>query len=283
MVDLAVLIIAVALAIALGLWLFANLGVLVAVVVLVLVVGLAFSALGALLDSVAWFFSMLRRRQPPVVEVPPSQEPTRPPSVLEALEGAVISIREAVANERRTATLLTDTERVLMSQVEERKDFVRTQRLDFILCWLLGEAWHYPSWSERDDAATWLKLPLADISGSDDKEGRRKTIRFTLHGTPLQLKLDVHRRYDFDSDDDYGELTLLSEDGETLLALAVVQSVDAEYRRWRSTGVRAFKPGDWVPSLVALYEQAQLEQQRQRFLNEAGPAKLTELKDAFDL
>ena len=61
---------------------------------------------------------------------------------LEALEGAVISIREAAANELRTAAHLTDTEQALLSQVEERKDFVRNQRLDFILCWLLAEAWH---------------------------------------------------------------------------------------------------------------------------------------------
>ena len=200
---------------------------------------------------------------------------------LEALEGAVISIREAAANELRTAAHLTDTEQALLSQVEERKDFVRNQRLDFILCWLLAEAWHYPSWSARDDAATWLKLPLADISGNHDKEAGRKTIEFTLHGTPLRLELDIRRGDDGESDS--GSLTLLSENRETLLALTVFQSADADYYRWRAGTVEAFKPGDWVPLLVTLYEQAQLEERRQRIVNEAGPERLTALKDAFDL
>jgi hypothetical protein len=206
----------------------------------------------------------------------PTPKSEAQPTILNALEGAIKSIRNAAAEERSALSALNDSDRNLLREVEKRKQFVRAQQLDTIACWLLSETWHYAAWSSRDDAAKWLILPASEISAVDDRTTGRKTVHFTSNGMPLQLDFRPSRG----GSAGQGDLRIASKEGETLLALAVSEF---EYDRWCAFSVELFKPGTWVAVLVALYEQAQVEQEIRRVLDTSGPEKLASLKKAFDL
>lgn len=279
MVELLVLIVVAAVAIALGLWLFSNLGAVIAVVLLVAIVGVAFAAMGALFTSVG---NLLGRRGNNVSATPEGKglEKVGSPTLLEALDSAVKSVRIAAANERRNVDAIPEDARQVLDEVEKRKEFFRRQQLDIIASWLLRETWHYPAWSKRADAAKHLKLPASDIEARDDNtDGQRRTVAFTFQGCRMQMEFSRIRSF---AGGPTGSLKLLIPNSGEVMSLTLTES-EGSYDRWRVAWIESFKPGPWVPALVALYETAHVNEERERVVAEAGPGKIASLRSAFDV
>ncbi len=203
---------------------------------------------------------------------------------LVVLERSLQAVRESIRAHYRHLQELSSEERAALEQIEERREFVRSQQLDTVLCWFLSEVRHYAAWSQRPDASERIKLPLTDITGEDDAGA--KVIRFNMGDQRYELRFKRWPHYGGWPDDvSFADLSLSDAGGTPLLALRVKQNVDQdhEYDRWHPSSIEAFRSGEWAVMLTSIYMSEKMARGRDVSDALSGLSRLDELRKAFGL
>lgn len=207
---------------------------------------------------------------------PPAHQPSDPLSVLGR---SLQAVRDSIDREDRRLSELPAEDAEALEQIEERRKFVREQRLDVALCWLLREIWHYAAWSTRPDASEHLKLPLTNVT---EEEGPGKVICFTMGGLRYQLRFKEWPDYGGEGVG-RGELALTDETGKPWLALYVQREPGTEYTHWSPGTIEGFKPGEWAVLLTSMYKTIDTAKAREMIQCVTGVSRLDEHRKTFDL
>jgi hypothetical protein len=153
--------------------------------------------------------------------------------------------------------------------IREAEGIVRQSGLGAALApTIIGEIYHWPSWSQRDDFLKWVHFPAEQITASEKKEGTETTkgILFTYQGQRYGVRFIDGGSFSLpDGDSAQHGIVDFVVDGETVLGLNISQDQE-EYSKWTWFNLYAFKPGPWTKQLIEI--AAHIEQGKRRSLSE---------------
>jgi hypothetical protein len=219
---------------------------------------------------------------PSYVPPPPQPAPSPPePAPLSEDEQYAAAASEAWDRRRDEADAAYHSQSDAVAEAHEKlaraKQLVDKSDVGVASMEILRIAWHWPSWSKRDDWQT----PF-EIEGLDTFDGHG--IAWKWQGFEFGLKLMKHPNY-ISYDKNYGDIVVHA-NGEQVLKLDVSSDMADEYDRWSYHGVSGLVPGPWMAALVDFAGALRLsETKRQRdwqdkyYTDKAAGIRLPERED----
>ena len=140
------------------------------------------------------------------------------------------------------------------AKVAEAQQFMETSGIGEALCALVWDVRRFAAWSCNSHARPvppeYSDLDIVvdhmkDFAVSFTYRGRRQ---YGITFKEVSTHPDAHG-------DRHGE-AFLSTAGAAVFGIAMVNRAGAEYDDWRPTTVEAFRPGDWIPDLLAMHAEA---------------------------
>jgi hypothetical protein len=143
---------------------------------------------------------------------------------------------------------------------EQLTKFAKEQELDRALIDIYDECKNYPSWSKRDDFASWNKLGITNPLGSELFE-KNTQMSFEFNNQTWMFKAREWTGYQ----DSFLDLTF-HEDGAEVFEVQYLQKYNEHGTKFLTTDVKAFqRKGNWAKTLTEL--EAKLEIARDKYLD----------------
>jgi hypothetical protein len=230
-------------------------------------IGLEWWTIGGLIAFGFLLWLKSNRRLPERTEPLPPDDTngsTPTPPVKTAEKVLIEEIKKFRATMRGVATEMKVEDEAAVAddkqKIAKATEFARQTGVDKALCVILGEIWHYPTWSQREDFGEHSKIDLNDISGNVTKteRGDVKLINFGYNEQKFSIVLE-HGYYHDGSP--RGHITLTVSE-RPVFSMSVVQSDGAEYYAWNPGEIDRLEIGPWVPQIVEMEEKIEVAREK---------------------
>jgi hypothetical protein len=147
--------------------------------------------------------------------------------------------------------------------IDQAEKFVRKSGLDIAVTYLFEEMKYWPSWSKREDAATFIPQLGQTGLGGESNGLQDAKISWDLGTLGFTIAFKRHESYFLDNSDDneYADFSVLV-DHEQVFSFMAKRNTFKEFDRWTYCQVEGLKVGPWLSQLIEFYSSLRSFQER---------------------
>lgn len=142
-------------------------------------------------------------------------------------------------------------------KIAAAEEFVRNSTVGSAALGIWRSTIHYHAWLKRPDWLKWNKIGVSDVMEQSDPSPCSTAFRWGDHAWVFTLERNGSS---YSGDKALGKFQVVV-DGELVMELAVANGFN-EFEDWEETDVYALKVGPWVNTLVEMWAELELAEQR---------------------